>query len=298
MKPTIRQLQHFIALADTGQVSKSALRCHISQSSMTASLQSLEKTLETQLFYRQASGTRLTPAGLRFLRNAQNIMNALDEAVEDLHVQPTQLEGTVRIGLTETISAYLIGVLLPSIERKFPMLEVVCEEHDRKELESRLRKGELDFAIMLTSNLSISDDLEYEVLVRSTRQLWAHPEHPLIATEQISLQDVAGHNYILLDMDEHISTLDRYWSPFEIKPKVRLQSRSIEAVRSLVAAGQGVSILSDFVYRPWSLEGQRISRRMLTDKIPTMDIGIVWSSKYLSINRWVTLVELIRSTTI
>ena len=99
-------------------------------------------------------------------------------------------------------------------------------------------------------------------------------------------------------MDEHISTLDRYWSPFEIKPKVRLQSRSIEAVRSLVAAGQGVSILSDFVYHPWSLEGQRISRRVITDTIPTMDIGIVWSSKYLRINRWVTLVELIRSTTI
>ena len=262
---------------------------------MTASLQGLEKTLETQLFIRQSSGIRLTPAGLRFLRNAQNIVNALDEAVDDLHVRPAQLNGTIRIGLTETISAYLIGLLLPSIERKFPMLEVICEEHDREQLEVRLRNGRLDFAIMLTSNLATFEGLGYKELVRSNRQVWGHPEHPLILAEKVSLHDVTGHDYVLLDMDEHISTLNRYWSPLGLKPRIRLQSRSIEAVRSLVAAGQGVSILSDFVYRPWSLEGQRISRRMLTDKIPTMDVGIVWSPNHLAIQEWTALVEFIHA---
>ncbi|TIN54862.1 MAG: LysR family transcriptional regulator, partial [Mesorhizobium sp.] len=56
-----------------------------------------------------------------------------------------------------------------------------------------------------------------------------------------------------------------------------LTTSSVEAVRSLVAAGMGVTVLSDMVYRPWSLEGQRIEVRGLVEPIPTMDVGLAWS---------------------
>jgi DNA-binding transcriptional LysR family regulator len=50
----------------------------------------------------------------------------------------------------------------------------------------------------------------------------------------------------------------------------------VEAVRSMVAAGMGVTILSDMVYRPWSLEGQRIETRVLAEDVPSMDVGLAW----------------------
>ncbi len=77
-------------------------------------------------------------------------------------------------------------------------------------------------------------------------------------------------------MDEHVQTVARYWGKYSIAPRVQLQSKSIEAVRSLVANGHGVTILSDLVYRPWSLEGNRIARRDLSVAVPTMDVGAVW----------------------
>jgi DNA-binding transcriptional LysR family regulator len=55
-----------------------------------------------------------------------------------------------------------------------------------------------------------------------------------------------------------------------------MQSKSIEAVRSLVALCEGVTIFSDLVYRPWSLQGNRISRRDLSVAMPAMDVGEVW----------------------
>lgn len=61
-----------------------------------------------------------------------------------------------------------------------------------------------------------------------------------------------------------------------MQPNVDYRSSSIEAVRSLVAAGRGVTILSDLVYRPWSLDGHRIVRRQLADPVPSMDVGLVW----------------------
>ena len=44
----------------------------------------------------------------------------------------------------------------------------------------------------------------------------------------------------------------------------------------MVAAGMGVTILSDMVYRPWSLDGQRIDKRALAEEVPTMDAGLAW----------------------
>ena len=51
----------------------------------------------------------------------------------------------------------------------------------------------------------------------------------------------------------------------------------VEAVRSMVANGTGVTILSDMVYRPWSLEGHRVEITALADAIPTMDVGLAWA---------------------
>jgi DNA-binding transcriptional LysR family regulator len=76
---------------------------------------------------------------------------------------------------------------------------------------------------------------------------------------------------------------------------VRMQSKSIEAVRSLVALGEGVTILSDLVYRPWSLEGNRISRRDLSVAIPTMDVGAVWFRTAAMSTQAKALLEFFRS---
>ena len=276
MLPTLKQIQHFVAIAETGQVSRAAQRCHVSQSSMTASLKALEDAVGAPLFSRHAAGVKLTAAGIRFLRHAQQIDVAVREAVSAAAVTPATLTGVVRLGVTETITAYVLPKLLPALEQKFPCLELQILERPRGDIEAHIQAGKLDLALLLVSNLPEMDHVGCETLLRSARQLWGHPDHPLMQQEEIGLADVARHDYILLDMDEHIATVIKYWGQYGLSPNVRLQSCSIEAVRSLVASGRGVSILSDLVYRPWSLEGQRILRRGLSDKVPSMDVGLIW----------------------
>jgi DNA-binding transcriptional LysR family regulator len=279
MLPTLKQLQYFVAIAETGQVSRAALRCHVSQSSMTASLKGLEDMLGVRLFTRHAGGVRLTEAGVRFLRHAQQIQDSVLDAVEALTVTSVEITGTVRMGVTETITAYVLPGLLHSVERKFPGVRLEVYERERSDIERGVLDGELDIALLLVSNLPRLNHVACETLLRSPRQLWGHPDHPLMHAERVGLADVAQHDYILLDMDEHICTVGKYWGQYGLSPKVRYQSRSIEAVRSLVAAGRGIAVLSDLVYRSWSLEGQRIVRRTLADKVPSMDVGLVWKIK-------------------
>ncbi|GGJ84699.1 LysR family transcriptional regulator [Pseudomonas matsuisoli] len=261
---------------------------------MTASLQGLEKVLGVELFLRQAGGVRLTTEGLRFLRNAQRVIDSLEEAVNDVRTVPLAVQGTLRIGLTETISAYLMPQVLAALRRKFPQLNVHCIERERQQIEDALLVQEMDLALMLTSNFSGIEGLQCETLLRSPRQFWASPEHPLLQQARVSLAEIAAQRYLLLDMDEHLMTVQRYWGRHGLQPNVCLQSRSIEAVRSLVAAGEGVTVLSDLVYRPWSLEGQRIARRPITDEVPSMDVGLVWSARHGAEQRFSALIDFMR----
>jgi DNA-binding transcriptional LysR family regulator len=82
--------------------------------------------------------------------------------------------------------------------------------------------------------------------------------------------------YIMLTVDEAAQTALRYWGRTPFQPNIRLRTSSVEAVRSMVANGWGVSILSDMVYRPWSLEGKRIETVNLKDAIPAMTVGLAW----------------------
>lgn len=93
MKFTLRQLEFYIALSETLQVSKAASRCHVSQSSMTVALRNLEEALDVQLFLRQPKGIRLTLAGDRFLTHARTIISNSYIALEDLHRHRKPLPG-------------------------------------------------------------------------------------------------------------------------------------------------------------------------------------------------------------
>lgn len=276
MKLTLRQCEYFLALAQTGQVSKSALRCNVSQSSVTIALRALERSLDVPLFVRHAKGLRLTEAGERFVHHARHVINAANRAVEDIQATPSDISGRLKVGVTETISAYLAPTVLASAEQRFPGLKIQLIEDSRPDIEQGLASGAIDFALLIVSNLAHVDNLEYHTVLKSPRRLWTHADHPLQQKPKISLRDIAKLDFILLDMDEHIDTMRKYWGHHQLKPRIGFQSKSLEAVRSLVAYGKGVTILSDLVYRPWSLEGRRLLRRDVAEAIPSMDIGGVW----------------------
>ena len=272
---TLRQLQFFVALGDTSHLSRAAMHCHVSQPAMTTALKSLEQAVNVKLFVRHAHGVKLTAPGEEFLRRATSILNDANAAVETMQRPTRGPTGRVRIGVTETVSSYLLPNLMDQTRRRFPDLTVEFLELDRPGVERGLRRRDFDFAVALVSNFSTGKQLRMETLFRSPRRLWLAPSHPLAQHQTVSLREVAGQNYVMLGMDEHESTESRFWSAHGLTPRIYLQSNSIEAVRSIVGKGFGVAILSDLVYRPWSLEGDRLVRVNLKEHIPSMDVGVV-----------------------
>ena len=276
MSFSLKQIRYFIAAAETGQVSHAAVELNISQSAVTSAIQQLETNLGMRLLDRNPSGVTLTPEGSRFLLHAHNVMAAVDEARRVPSTAHESINGRVRVGLTYTVAGYFLPSQHARFVRNFPYVAIDLFEAPRQEIEQALLDGALDIAVMLISNLGASDRLQSETLIRSRRRLWTPTDHPLLQRSEIGVADVAGYPYVMLTVDEASKTAHRYWARTQHEPNVIFTTSSVEAVRSMVAAGMGVTILSDMVYRPWSLEGQRIETRILTDEIPTMDVGLAW----------------------
>jgi DNA-binding transcriptional LysR family regulator len=277
MSLTLKQLRYFIAAAETGQISHAAMEMNISQSAVTAGIQGLEANLGVKLLARGAQGVSVTPEGARFLARAKGIMAAVVDATHSPLGEETRVTGRLRLGVTYTVAGYFMARHYAAFRRSYPGITLELTEQPRAAIENALVTGGLDLAVLLTSNLANHSELDADTLFRSRRRLWLPSDHPLLALTEISLQDVARQPYIMLTVDEANRTAGRYWDAFGLVPDVVFATSSVEAVRSMVAAGMGVTILSDMVYRPWSLDGQRIEQRQTVEAVPSMDVGLTWA---------------------
>ncbi len=274
MSLSLKQIRYFVATAECGQISQAAVELSISQSAITTAIKELERTVHVTLFHRSQRGMDLTAAGRQFLSHAYEILAKVEEAA-NLNVLTNDLEGTLSVAATYTVIGYFLPSHLEKISRAFPRLDIQLFELNRETIEEGLLANRYDIAVLLTSNI-LNPALVTETLLSSTRRLWVPARHPLLERESVGLKEVSEEPYIMLTVDEAAHTSLKYWSTTTHQPSVTLRTSSVEAVRSLVANGQGVAILSDMVHRPWSLEGKRIETIVLNDTIPAMNIGLAW----------------------
>ncbi|MDZ5455882.1 LysR family transcriptional regulator [Azohydromonas lata] len=273
---TLRQLQYFATVARTGQISLAATEANITQSTMTAAIAELERVLGTMLFERSRSGVTLTYEGHLFLQHAQTVLEAAADAARHPFRDRSTVSGTLELAASYTVLGYFLMPFIAKFQKLYPDVRIVPVERDREHIEASIEAGDIELAVALTSNLIEPKRLQRRVLARSRRQLWVAANHPLAELSQASLDDVAPYPYILPAVDEGDTAAMRYWSDAGMEPESFVRTTSMEAVREMVALGLGVTILSDMVFRPWSLDGRRIQTVTLKDPIPPMEVGLVW----------------------
>ncbi len=273
---TIRQLQYFVAVAANGTVSGAAQSLSISQSSVTEAIKELESDLGVLLFDRHARGLAITHKGQQFLRHATRILTDVSDAKRTLTEDPGAKAGRLSLGVTSLVAGYVLSDVLARYRRAYPETEVTALEDNGDYLEHLLIGGELDVAVMVTSNLRDRMALQAEILEVSPYRLWLPLSHRLSSADSISMSDISAEPLIMLTVDEIEENTGKLMAAFGARPNVAFRTRSVEAVRSLVATGAGIALLPDLVYRPWSLEGDRIESRDVSGQLPAVQVGIVW----------------------
>jgi len=274
MGMNLRHLKYFVATAESGQVSRAASALSISQPSVTGAIKELEASLGADLFVRSPQGMELTDSGREFLAASREILEKVDEAKKFTR-RRSAVSGQVTLAATYTVLGYFLPFHIDRLARLHPGLDIQISELNRESIEDGLLSNRFDLAVLLTSNLA-NPDLEYETLLKSSRRLWVPNGHRFTAGGRARFEDISKEDYIMLTVDEAAHTTMKYWGQTSYQPKTKLRTSSVEAVRSMVANGQGITILSDMVYRPWSLEGKRLETVSTDVEIPTMDVGLAW----------------------
>jgi DNA-binding transcriptional LysR family regulator len=273
---TLRQLQFFVAAAEAGSVSGAARALSISQSSVTEAIRGLEDDLGVTLFDRQARGLLITHKGSAFLRHARKILADVASARSAFQDEAEAATGRLSLGVTSLVAGYVLSDILARYRRAYPHIELNVVEDNGDYLQHLLIGGELDVAVLLTSSVKDRLALNVETLLVTPYRLWMPLGHPLAQQETIALEELAGQPLIQLMVDEIEESTRRLTAALPVKPQVAFRTRSVEAVRSLVATGAGLAILPSLVYRPWSLEGDRIEIRDVSGDLPTVQVGLAW----------------------
>jgi len=274
---TLRQLQYFIAVAEEGTVSRAAQSLSISQSAVTEAIQELESDLGVTLFERHRRGLSITHKGHQFYRHAARILADVSDARRSfVEGEGASTPGALQLGVTSLVAGYVLSDLLARYRRAYPGVNVSAVEDNGDYLEHLLIGGELDVAVMVISNLRDRVALQAEIFETSPYRLWLPLGHKLVGADIIEVSDIVKEPLIMLTVDETEENTGKLLGAFSARPNVAFRTRSVEAVRSLVATGAGIALLPDLVYRPWSLEGDRIESRDVAGALPVVQVGMVW----------------------
>ncbi|MFT8720763.1 LysR family transcriptional regulator [Acetobacter sp.] len=276
MSITLRNLRYFVGVAEARSIVGATLILNISQSAVTDAIKALEGELGAILFERHARGMHLTHAGHQFLRHAQRILQDVREAKQALSIRPDTLSGELNIGVTPLVTGYILPALLDRHRRVFPKVSINVVEDQRSYIEHLLVNGELDVGLLMVSQMENRQALDASPIARSTWRVWLPVNHPLTRQNTISLASLANEAIITTRLEELEDATLPFWHASRIKPHTIVRTTSIEAVRSLVSHGVGITILPDVFYRPWSLDGERIEWRPTKENIPALEIGVAW----------------------
>ncbi len=273
---TLKQFRYFLAVSETASVAAAARMINIAQSAVTKSVQELEESLGVRLFERSSRGMVLTQQGHRFQSSARKVIASVAEARQLTRGSFETLTGDLTIGVTSLVAGYYLAGLFARFQRSHPSVNVSVVEDKPQFLEHLLINGEVDLAIMVSNALGDPLALVVEELTRSPNRVWMASSHALAERPELTLEECAAHPHVVLEADRVESVLNAVWSRHGLHPQVLMRTSSLEAVRSLVGIGAGITILPDFLYRPWTLDADHIEVRALRQAVPSIDVGLVW----------------------
>lgn len=234
---TLRQLQYFVRIAQTGSFSAAAEALHIAQSALSRHIKELEEEVGGALLERGPRGVTLSDSGRIFYARARYILSQVDDARTEVLAHNRELTGVVRLMTPSSISQLMFDSLVDRFLAAFPKVRLDLTEGLWDEAESALRSGAADVAIM--SGVE-TEHIELEPLAYEQMVLVGRVEDPLMARKSIAVEALAG---LQLMMPEVTLEMLRRSAPLLIdKFDVRVLVSSAAAARELTSRGRGYAV--------------------------------------------------------
>lgn len=242
----LRHLRYAVAAAEHGSLRRAAEAMRLQQPQLSRCIRQLEYSIGLIIFDRSSGGVQATIAGRDFLRTAQSIIGQIDALVKSTQKAGAGKAGSLSIGFYTSLSAGNLRATLVDYQTRFDQIDVRLKERSRRHLVTALCNGALDIAIVTQ---------ELALLGSRAMPLWSErillallEEHPLARKDVIYWTDLRGETVLLSQYDPGRELEDLLLSKLvspDDRPKIARHDVSRGIIKSLIAAGFGVSLVTE-----------------------------------------------------
>lgn len=240
---TLRQLQVFEAIVRLGSFTRAAEELFLTQPTVSMQIKKLADAMGLALFEHVGRNVRPTEAGLELYESCRKIF----ETLANLEMKVADLKGIkrgrLRLGVITT-AKYFAPEVLGEFCHLYPGIEVALKVSNRDRIIERINANEDDLYIMGQAPAEQAD-VEAYTFAPNPLVVMAPRDHPLVGKKKISLARVAEEPLILREPGSGIrdATL-RVFEQAGLRPKVRMELGSNEAIKHGIVGGLGLSVLS------------------------------------------------------
>jgi DNA-binding transcriptional LysR family regulator len=241
MKFTLRQLEVFVAIARSGNVSRAAEEIPLSQSATSTALGEFERQFGLQLFDRVGKSLRLNEVGRQLLPRAVELLDRANE-VEDL-LEGRSGFGPLSIGATLTIGNYLTTLIVAKFLQRHPQSQVQLQVHNTSTIVQQVAHYALDLGLI--EGDCNHPDLEVQPWIADELAVFCAPGHPLAGKKRVSLDQLLAEPWILREKGSGTrETFDRAMHNCHSRLNIRLELEHTEAIKRAVESGLGLGCIS------------------------------------------------------
>lgn len=241
----------FCTIVSEGSFSRAAEKLHLTQPTISAQIQSLEKSLQTRLFERSAQGISLTGPGKVFHPYALQLLELSDRAEQAMDELQGLKHGRIEVGASTVPGHYLLPQALAHFKQEHPGIEVALTIANSQEIRNGVREGR--FELGMVGERVRDERVAYEQLAQDRLVVAMRPEHPLAARTSLQAGDLVGQPLVMREYGSGTrSALERGLTAAGVTVtdlQVFLELSSIEAIKMAIRSVDALAVLSEWSVR-------------------------------------------------
>lgn len=241
----LRQIIYFMEVAKREHVTEAADALHVAQSAVSRQIANLENELGVDLFIRQGRNVKLTAIGEVFLSHMEQAVNVIEHARQVVEEYTDPEGGIIRLGFTSSMAAYILPTVISAFCEQYPKVQFKLNQGSYHEMQEKLVRGDINMAL-LGPVPTKSKNIQGTILFHEEMVALLPLNHPLAHAKTIKLDQLRSEKFILFPEGFVLRDIViQACRQIGFTPDVSFEGEELEAIKGLVSAGLGISLVPE-----------------------------------------------------
>jgi DNA-binding transcriptional LysR family regulator len=237
----------FVEIAKQGSFSRAGQKLFRSQPAVSAQVRLLEQEYGQKLFDRVGKSIQLTSAGEALLEYASRLLTLRNESIRAVADQASSPRGTLAIGANEATCLYVLPNIFADYHRHYPHVQISIYRNFSHKVIEKIEGGSIDVGIVTLPVKSPS--LRVHPIFRDRIMLMTSPSSPLAKHKSVTTAQIAEQPLIFPRTGFMRQVHDKQFRPYRSSLQITMELPSVGMIKRFVAAGLGVSLISESFVR-------------------------------------------------